>query len=156
MISPIADRLLAAAPQSAELDLFGRFVGQWDVDGTDTALDGSETHYGGRWDFGFILGGRAIQDVLYSEGLEHSTTIRMPRGDGSWDVVYMSPMRHSVTHLFANPEGVRIVIIGAQGEWQLRWSFNDIRPDSFVWRGEHSSDAGASFRLAEEMRLNRV
>ena len=68
----------------------------------------------------------------------------------------MSPMRRSVTHLHAHPEGLRIVMIGAQGDWQLRWSFNDIRPDSFIWRGEHSSDAGANFRLAEEMRLTRA
>lgn len=156
MISPIADLLLAGAPNSADLDLFGRFVGAWTVDGTDTAPDGTETRYGGRWDFGYILGGRAIQDVLYSEGLEHGTTIRMPRGDGSWDVVWISPMQRSVTHLHARPEGEQIVITGAQGEWRLRWSFNDIRPDSFVWRGEHSTDGGASFRVAEEMRLSRA
>ena len=156
MPSPIADLLLAGAPHGDDVDLFGRFVGQWDVDGTDTAVDGSETHYGGRWDFGYILGGRAIQDVLYSEGLEHGTTIRMPRGDGSWDIVWISPPQRSVTHLIARPEDERIVITGSKGDRQLRWSFNDIGPGSFVWRGEVSSDAGATFRLAEEMRLTRA
>jgi hypothetical protein len=38
----------------------------------------------------------------------------------------------------------------------LRWSFNDITPYRFVWRGEQSTDGGGSFRLAEEMRLRRV
>ena len=80
MISPIAEHLLAGTPHSAELDLFGRFVGQWTVDGTDTAPDGSETHYGGRWDFGYILGGRAIQDVLYSEGLSRHDDPHAARG----------------------------------------------------------------------------
>jgi hypothetical protein len=156
MISPIAELLLAGAPHSADLDLFGRFVGAWTMDGTDTAPDGTETQYGGRWDFGYVLGGRAIQDVLYSEGAEHGTTIRTPRGDGSWDVVWISPVQQSVTHLHARPQGERIVIIGAKGDWHLRWSFNDIGPDSFVWRGELSTDGGVSFRVAEEMRLSRA
>jgi hypothetical protein len=42
------------------------------------------------------------------------------------------------------------------GDKHLRWSFNDITPDAFVWRGEHSTDGGASFRLVEEMRLRRA
>jgi hypothetical protein len=156
MFSPIADLLLARTPRSADVDLFGRFVGQWNVDGTDTAADGSQTYYVARWDFGYILGGRAIQDVLYCKDLEHGTTIRMPRGDGSWDVVWMSPLQRSVTHLHARQEGERIVVIGARGDWYLHWSFNDIKPNSFVWRAEHSIDGGVNFRVAEEMRMSRV
>jgi hypothetical protein len=38
----------------------------------------------------------------------------------------------------------------------LRWSFNDIAPTSFVWRGELLTDGGASWPLAEEMRLRRT
>jgi hypothetical protein len=49
-----------------------------------------------------------------------------------------------------------IVILGAQGDWYLRWSFNDMTPDSFVWRGEHSIGGGVNFRVAEEMRMSRV
>lgn len=35
------------------------------------------------------------------------------------------------------------------------WTFNDIQPDSFVWRGEISDDGGASYRLEQEMRCRR-
>jgi hypothetical protein len=156
MSSPIAELLLAPAAYDAEVELFGRFSGAWNMDGTDWAPDGTETHYRGRWDFGYILGGRAVQDVLYVEGVEHGTTVRIPRGDGSWDVVYATPLQRAVRHLVGRADGERIVITGASDGRQLRWTFNDIRADSFVWRGEHSTDGGATFRLAEEMRLTRA
>lgn len=156
MDSPIADLLLAKAPYDASLELFGRFVGAWSFDGVDFASDGSETHYRGRWDFGYILGGRAIQDVLYCEGVEHGTTLRVPRGDGSWDVVWISPLQRGVVHLDGRPAGERIVVTGCSKDRHLRWSFNDIMPDRFVWRGEQSTDGGNTFRLAEQMTLRRA
>ena len=152
----LSDLLLATAPAQRDLELFGRFVGAWTFDGTDFAVGGTETHYRGRWDFGYILGGRAIQDVLYCEGLEHGTTIRIPRDDGSWDVVWVTPVHRAVLHLIGRPEGERVVVTGAKGDRQVRWSFDDITQDAFIWRGEQSSDGGDTFRLAEEMRLSRV
>src|SRR6185295_17392624 len=38
---------------------------------------------------------------------------------------------------------------------QLRWRFTDIRPDSFIWRGEVSRDGGATWAQDEEMRITR-
>jgi hypothetical protein len=156
MTSPIADLLLASGPADPEVELFGRFAGAWIFDGTDIAEDGTETEYSGRWDFGYVLGGRAVQDVLYCEVVEHGTTVRIPRDDGRWDVVWITPVQRAVRELVGRAEGERIVITGVSGERHLRWTFNDIAPDSFVWRGEQSTDGGASFRLAEEMRLSRV
>lgn len=156
MTSPIAELLLAPGAIDRDVALFGQFVGAWTFDGTDTAEDGTETEYRGRWDFGYVLGGRAIQDVLYCEGMEHGTTVRIPRGDGSWAIVWVTPVQRAVRQLVARPEEGRIVITGVSGERHLRWTFNEIAPASFVWRGEQSTDGGATFRLAEEMRLRRV
>ena len=155
MTSPIADLLLADAPCDTSTDLFGRFVGAWIFDGIDIAPDGRETHYRGRWDFGYILGGRAVQDVLYCEGVEHGTTLRFPREDGTWDVTWVTPVHRTVSRLQGRQEGERIVLTGADGDRYLRWSFNDIEPDTFVWRGERSTDGGATFRLAEPMHVRR-
>jgi hypothetical protein len=41
------------------------------------------------------------------------------------------------------------------GETRVRWSFNDIRKDSFLWRGEISADAGKTWQLEQEMRVKR-
>jgi hypothetical protein len=156
MTSPLAELLLADAPHGADVGLFGRFVGAWTLDGADIAPDGARSDYHGRWDFGYVLGGRAVQDVLHSEGVEHGTTIRIPRGDGTWDVVWATPMQRAVRRLTARPEGERIVLEGVDGERHLRWTFDDITPDAFVWRGEESTDGGATYRLAEEMHLRRA
>jgi hypothetical protein len=155
MSSPIAELLFAAAPHDNDLELFGQFVGAWTFDGSDFAPDGQETLYRGRWDFAYILDGRAIQDVLYCEGVDHGTTIRSPRGDGTWDIVYVTPMHRAVTQLTARQNGERIDVTGQSGDRHLRWTFNEIEPNSFVWRGEQSTDGGTTFRLAEEMRLSR-
>jgi hypothetical protein len=36
-----------------------------------------------------------------------------------------------------------------------RWSFNDIRPDSFVFRDEASHDGGKAWRLRSEYHIKR-
>jgi hypothetical protein len=52
--------------------------------------------------------------------------------------------------------GDRIVLEGKTDEGvQMRWSFNDIRRDSFIWRGEKSRDDGTTWRLIDEYHLKR-
>jgi len=38
---------------------------------------------------------------------------------------------------------------------ETRWSFNDIRPDSFIWRDEQSSDGGKTWQLKSEYHMRR-
>jgi len=73
-------------PERAEgLMLFGRFVGSWDMEATFWDHDGNETaRHRGEWHFGWVLQGRAIQDVLISPSLEElSRTGARPREYGS-------------------------------------------------------------------------
>jgi len=62
-----------------------------------------------------------------------------------------------VERLTGGPVGDDIVLEGhsSNGRDLLRWSFEEIRPDAFTWRGRRSADHGASWRLEEEMRLSR-
>src|SRR5205823_5043154 len=64
--SGLANALLAAGPQPAmrdKLDLFGQFVGNWDVDIVNHLPDGKTQTIKGEWHFGWILSGAALQDV---------------------------------------------------------------------------------------------
>src|SRR5579863_7558438 len=64
--SPFLDALGAdgpAADRVGKMDLYGRFVGSWELDVTQIAEDGSQRRRKGEWHFGWALEGRAIQDV---------------------------------------------------------------------------------------------
>ena len=66
MISAFLDALGAdgpAADRAGRMDLYGRFVGSWDLDVRHFFEDGTERRRAGEWHFGWALEGRAIQDV---------------------------------------------------------------------------------------------
>src|SRR5919202_1411929 len=46
-----------------KLMLFGQFVGDWDVDFTVYGADGTRQTEKAEWHFGWVLEGRAVQDV---------------------------------------------------------------------------------------------
>ncbi|HSS88770.1 MAG TPA: hypothetical protein VLL69_05600, partial [Streptosporangiaceae bacterium] len=49
--------------QAEQLSLFGRFIGAWDVDWHGTDSQGRAATMAGELHFGWVLGGRAVQDV---------------------------------------------------------------------------------------------
>src|SRR5258708_13043507 len=52
-----------SADRAGKMDLYGRFVGSWDLDVRQFSDDGRERRRAGEWHFGWALEGRAIQDV---------------------------------------------------------------------------------------------
>jgi hypothetical protein len=150
-----------------ELMLFGQFVGSWAIDGWIEQEDGTREHLRGEWRFDWALDGLAIQDVLicpppseHVDGepwVEHGTTVRFyDPGAGRWEITWITPIQRAVRRLAGGRVGDRIVLEGEHDGRRSRWSFNDISPSSFTWRGELSTDGGASWRLAEEMLLTRA
>ena len=139
------------------LMLFGRFVGAWEMEGWQRAPDGSRTPQQGEWGFGWVLGGRAIQDVLVVPGTEHGTTIRFYDSvTDRWEITWITPPGRAVRRLQAREDGSGIVLEGTDPAGHLlRWTFTDIAPDRFTWSGYASYDEGASWLLEEEMRLRR-
>ena len=145
-------------------DLFGRFVGTWDADYSFIAEDGSVRHSRGEVMFGWILDGYALQDIFLSYPKPDSTDERKmvtgvrfvdPKTD-KWTVMFAAPAFGAAVRMEGGAEGDRIVLRGRDDKGNLlRWSFNDIRPESFVWRGETSYDGGKTWRLEEEHRMTR-
>ena len=61
--------LQAPHPDLADsLMLFGRFVGSWDLEWIGTGADGQPARMNGELHFGWVLGGRAVQDVWIVPG----------------------------------------------------------------------------------------
>jgi hypothetical protein len=143
--------------------LWDPFVGTWDCDYTFYLEDGGVRHARGELEFGWIIDGRAIQDVWItyaddgSKERDIGTSIRFYDPDTkTWRVVFVSPAYRALTTVEGGLEGDRIVLRGPGREGTiLRWSFGDIQRDSFVWRGEKSRDGGQTWRLREEHRMKR-
>jgi hypothetical protein len=163
--------LLAAGPFPDHADglaLFGQFVGSWDVEATYFQADGTiraERH--GEWHFGWVLQGRAIQDVLISPPLdqiragaaasEYGTTVRFydPRSD-TWQVTFLAPVAGGTVNLVARGVEDAILLEGRLPAGRpCRWIFSEITADAFVWRGYESSDDGRTWILDERMLVRR-
>jgi hypothetical protein len=159
--------LFASGPHSSrteEARLFDSFVGAWDCEYTFLAADGTVRRAIGDVTFGWIIDGRAIQDtwISYPDGRDGrdrniGTTIRFFDDSArTWRIVFVSPQFRAITTLEGGKEGDRIVLRGRDGDGTLlRWTFNDILRDSFLWRGETSRDGGTTWRLEEEHRMSR-
>ncbi len=157
-------------PERAEgLTLFGRFVGSWDVEAIYWDHDGNVTdELRGEWHFGWVLQGRAIQDVsdrptargAAADGAavrEFGSSFRMfdPKTD-TWRVTWFAPVSGMIVDLVARADGDGIVLEGVEPDGTLdRWVFSDIAPESFTWTGHESKDGGGTWPLVERMQLRR-
>jgi len=126
----------------------------------------------GEWWFSWVLEGRAMQDVwivptraqrseehgplLSGSNDRYGSTVRwFDRAERQWKMVWINPVSGKTNTLAGGRQGDRVVLEGEEDGHPLRWSFNDIRPNSFVWRGEtHASDG--LWRLDAEFRLKRI
>lgn len=147
----------------AEARTFDRLVGTWDCDFSFRGADGSVRHKRGEMLLGWILDGRAVQDVWITYPVEGEkerrigTSLRyFDTALGQWRVVFLHPQFNYLVTVQGGAVGDRIVLTGVdQDGSQMRWSFNDMQPDSFVWRGETSRDGGKTWVLEEEHHMTR-
>ena len=147
-----------------EAKVFGRFVGTWDVEYTDFSKDGKASHRSGELIVGWVMDGRAIQDlwIVYPSAgrkdREVYTDLRYfdPKS-GTWPATFIDPENVSVAGFTGGAVGDDRIVLDSQdfdGK-ETRWSFNDIRPDSFVFRDEASRDGGKTWRLQAEYHMKR-
>jgi hypothetical protein len=156
----LAQVLHATGPEptrASELALYAWLVGQWELEVT-TILDDGTTHRGsGEIYAGWVLKGRAIQDVwmiprlqdrkpgiepLPGAGNWYGTTLRIydPALD-AWRILWSDPATNFFSQQIARAQGADIVQVGADPRGgSMRWTFSDIEQDSFRWTAERSAD----------------
>ena len=157
-----------AGEHAGKLMLFGRFVGSWHLEWTGTDPGGQPATMSGELHFGWVLGGRAIQDIWVVPGRGqpgegqpplafHGSTIRFydPAID-AWRSTWIEPVNGRVRRFIGRPSGDGIVLLSDEESPQLRWRFTDITADSFSWRAEFSRDGGATWHFDEQMLATRV
>jgi hypothetical protein len=149
---------------SGQANVFGRLVGAWDGEYTEFAKDGSATHSSGEWIFGWVLEGRALQDVFiihpsaaHKEGFIGTTLRFFDPKSGAWNVTFVDPQDNWVATLTGGAVAQDRIVLrnhSADGR-ENRWSFEAIRPDSWVFRDEETLDGGKTWRLLEEDHMKR-
>jgi hypothetical protein len=135
----LIERLHAEGPATDRADkmaLYGWLIGRWDMDSVVHAEDGtSEPGPHGEIHFGWVLEGRAIQDVWVLPGLFYGTTLRVydPALD-AWHILWSDPLKQYYTRQIGRAHGNDIVQEGTdEAGTPVRWSFTEITPNSFHW-----------------------
>ena len=145
--------------------VLGRLVGTWDVEYMDIDKDGKAIHRSGELLVGWIMDGRAIEDlwIVYpsatGEDREVYADVRyFDAKSGTWPAIFVDPQIASVATFTGGAVGDNRLVLDSHdlvaGQTR-RWSFNDIRPDSLVFRDEASSDHGTTWTLKSEYHMKR-
>lgn len=132
-------------------------------------------HGCGEWWFSWALEGRAVQDVWISPprrkrtsdrskppdqssaNNRYGTTVRwFEHKDGVWRIVFVNTVSGAIYNLAGKRKGDRVVLLGKEEDGSaIRWSLNEIRSDSFIFRGEERQVNG-QWRLSAEFQLQRM
>jgi hypothetical protein len=130
---------------------------------------GGEQRLRGTIDAGWVLEGRAIQDVFAVPNLFYGTSLRFydPHID-AWKVFWIDPLKSVCFRMVGRAKGSEIVNEGVETPElaraydlpekpaaTVRWIFSDIAADSFRWRSERSAGE-APWQLQREYFARRV
>jgi len=173
--SSLAEVLHADGPDQArptELMLYSWLVGRWEIDVT-TILEDGTTHQGrGEVHAGWVLQGRAIQDVwmiprrrdrqpgiepLPGAGNWYGTTLRIYDPElNAWRIMWSDPATNFFAQQIGRAQGADIVQTGLDPRGgSMRWVFSKIQPDSFHWTAERAPD-DRTWRREVDIRARRA
>ena len=164
---------LAASGRSREIpeqeDAYGWLIGSWDLEVYRYGVDVSALGIKGEAHFGWVLEGRAVQDVWIMPRIAdrspelgklnnmYGTTLRV--WDGSiqaWRVTWINPVTGIRDELIGRWSGKDVVQVGSHADGvPIRWSFTEITPDSFRWTGEALEPDGKTWKMEGEFRARR-
>jgi hypothetical protein len=147
------------APDRADkLTLYGWLIGDWAMDAVVHRDDGTEHHGSGEIHSGWVLEGRAIQDVWILPSVFYGTTLRVyDPGLNAWHVLWSDPLRQFYTRQIGRAQGKDIVQDGKNDKGEtVRWSFTEITPNSFCWTGERLGDDRQTWALQARFLARRV
>ena len=151
----IAESLVSVGPHPdipvSDL-IFTPFIGSWDLRVTWYAEGEVVRQEDGEWHFGWVLEGRAIQDVWIvprrekritaTHLYEYGTSIRFYDPSlAAWRSTWIGPMHGMVRTFVARQLAGTVTLETDPGQGDgMRWVFSDITDSAFVWRNSVHSD----------------
>lgn len=167
--------VLAARGRSPEIpeadDVYGWLAGSWKLTVLHyRAQNVSDLDLEGEAHFGWVLEGRAIQDVwimprrtIRTPGIDKvnnmfGTTLRVwDDAIRAWRISWINPVRGHREEQIGRRVGNDIVQIGARSDGTpTRWRFTEISSDQFHWIGESLKPDGQTWILEGEFLAQRL
>ncbi|TAN03330.1 MAG: hypothetical protein EPN45_10705 [Rhizobiaceae bacterium] len=125
--------------------------------------DGTTLGSTGEIHFGWVLEGRAIQDIWIrprrpAPSIMYGTTLRIfDPGIGGWHIIRSDPLNQDYSRQIGRAEGKDIVQIGDDSRGlKTRWRFTEITADSFHWIGEEISSESDPWQITYEHFARRT
>jgi hypothetical protein len=151
-------------------DVYGWLVGSWRMQVLHYREDLRAAPLQGEIQFGWVLEGRAVQDVWIMPPREQRTGTRLAAHDmycttlriwdpalRAWRVTYLNPATGQRDELIGRRIGAEIVQIGTHANGTpIRWNFTDISRDAFHWTGVALAPDGVTWKLEAEFAAQRV
>ncbi len=167
--------VLKAPGRSPEIpepaDAYGWLTGSWELDVLHyKAVDLTGRGIKGEAHFGWVLEGRAVQDVwimprlleraadLKKTNNMYGTTLRVwDSSIQAWHITWINPVTGHREEQTGRWSGKDVVQVGARSDGTpTRWRFTEITPDSFHWIGESLMPDGKTWQLEGEFRARRI
>jgi hypothetical protein len=165
-ISPFLTALGSGAPraeQAKDMDLYAWLIGSWEMDTLQHLTDGTIQKYTGEIHVGWVLEGRAIQDIWIrprrpAPPSMYGTTLRIfdPRIAG-WHIIWADPLNQDYSRQIGRSEGRDIVQLGDDScGRKTRWRFTEITANSFHWIGEQRPSERDPWQITYEHFARRT
>ena len=151
------------AERAKDMDLYGWLIGSWEMDTLHHRHDGTVEKSTGEIHFGWVLEGRAIQDLWIrprrpAPSTMYGTTLRVfdPAIDG-WHIIWSDPLNQDYSRQIGRADGDDIVQIGEDSRGlKTRWRFTEIATDSFHWIGEERVSNSDPWQITYEHFARRM
>jgi hypothetical protein len=146
------------APDLADkMSLYGWLIGAWEMDVRVPLANDAEYRGKGEIHFGWVLEGRAIQDVWITppRGYRddpvgaaanfYGSTIRIyDSGIEAWHIFWLDPVKQFYSRMLGRAAGADIEQLTVGETPQRRWRFSEITADSFHWTADVDDGGGAA------------
>jgi hypothetical protein len=159
-----------AADRAEKMALYAWLVGRWSMDAVFYRNDGTTQTAQGMICAGWVLEGRAIQDIFAVPGLFYGTTLRVyDPGLDAWHILWTDPLNQVYVNQIGRALGNEVLQEGKESpslarlyqtshagaaEATIRWIFSEITAKSFRWHSERSTD-GVNWQLQREFFAKR-
>jgi hypothetical protein len=169
--SPLVAALLAAGPaadRAERMMLYGQFVGSWEGTMLYPRPDGTRLETSCEVHFGWVLEGRAVQDVWMAPArrerrdgqppLMYGSTLRVYEPDrDAWRITWSDPVRQVFDTMTGRKVGSDIVQEYRTETGALReWRFTEITAESFHWVAREAGGHPEPWKILGEFLLRRV